>query len=396
MNVPTWMRSPLFIALLAACLGACSQSPVTGGSDTSEAATPGNAQEPGAGARPSTNAGLSSGKGAIPPGALQRIEQLLSRWDAHQAEGELAQAKALEPQLRGEVDSVYGELVVGAMGKSGKAMQFLGVTALAFASDPEATRVLAARLNDGDDRLVGNALVALNIREDPQTPMAPIVRLIDPRAPQLSQRYAPLVFATLLDARRMSLGQDLQANEREEMLQRLIKVANSRDGYTRLHVAKALGVIGSPTAAEALSRMVERDDQMRVRWASAAALSRIGDPRGFPEVVRLLHDVPADSKAVIRDLLVSYAGRMQGMPLTPREVQENGISSAQWSRWHGRWVQARQKGRPTARPIATPSAFPAGNPPAGPAPMAPPTPAELPSPVPRVVTPPTGAAGGSG
>ena len=36
----------------------------------------------------------------------------------------------------------YGDLVVGAMGKSGRAMQFLGVTALAFASDPEAERSL--------------------------------------------------------------------------------------------------------------------------------------------------------------------------------------------------------------------------------------------------------------
>ncbi len=403
MNVPTWMRGPLPIALLAACLCACSQSPAADGAtttDSPDAATPTLAQEPGAQIRRGTTAAGAGTQAAIPPGALQRIEQLLARWDAHQAEGELAQAKALEPTLRGEVDSVYGDLVVGARGDSGKAMQFLGVTALAFASDSEATRILAARLTDGDDRLVGNALVALNIRQDPNTPMAPVVRLIDPRAPQLSQRYAPLVFATIVDTRRMSLGQNLRADEREEALQRLIKVANSRDGYTRLHVAKALGAIGSPTAAEALRRMVERDEQMRVRWASAAALSRIGDPRGFPEVVRLLHDVPPESKAVIRDLLVSYAGRMQGTPLTPRDVQDNGISSGQWSRWHGRWVQARQQGRRTAVPTATSSSFPRGTPPSGPAPMTQPpgvsNPGTLPAPIPRVVRPPTGAAGGSG
>ena len=157
--------------------------------------------------------------------------------------------------------------------------------------------------------------------------------------PELPKRYAPLLFATVVEARRAA-GQAVPTEGVETALTRLGTIANDPDGYTRLHVTRALGVIGSPAAADLLIvRMA--DDQMRVRWAAAAALERIGDPRGFTEVVRLLNDVAPSSKHIIRDVLVSYAARLQNRPLSDAEILELGLSPAQWSRWFTRFQSAR-------------------------------------------------------
>ena len=72
---------------------------------------------------------------------------------------------------------------------------------------------------------------------------------------------------------------------------------------------------------------------MWIRLAAAAALERQGDVRGFPQVVRLLTDAPAGSRAMIRDLLISYAGKIMGRPLSKQEIERLGGPRA-WSQWY--------------------------------------------------------------
>ena len=79
-----------------------------------------------------------------------------------------------------------------------------------------------------------------------------------------------------------------------------------------------------------------------MRWAAAAALERQAEPQGFPVVVQLLAEVSPESKHIIRDILISYAGRLQGHPLTNSEVQSLGTGPRAWSHWYATWQRTQK------------------------------------------------------
>ena len=122
---------------------------------------------------------------------------------------------------------------------------------------------------------------------------------------------------------------------------RLGAIVVDPDPITRLHVAKALSAMRIRGTYEYL-RVLTGDPVMRVRWAAAAALERQAEPQGFPVVVQLLAEVAPESKHIIRDILISYAGRLQGRPLTNSEVQSLGIGPRAWSHWYATWQRTQK------------------------------------------------------
>ena len=146
----------------------------------------------------------------LPPNAprdpIARIGMLLDLWDKSQDEGDVTKTRAIEARLRGEVDAAYGTLDSLARGGRGLRLQNLAVSALGFSSYPQATRLLVARLAEPEERIRANALVALGLRKDPTTPLAPLVRFMDEKVGKLTARYAPLTFAHVLTARRTRLS----------------------------------------------------------------------------------------------------------------------------------------------------------------------------------------------
>jgi HEAT repeat protein len=263
---------------------------------------------------------------------FQRVEALIVRWDGLRNDGRASEADTIAARLRQEVDGAFPDFERAAGGELGVHAQYLAVSALGFSASPQATRVLVARLGDQDSRVVGNALIALGVRADPGTPLEPIVRYVNPQAPVEPRRFAPLTLAKVMEARARA-GQPASAGQQVQVLARLTPLAVDHDPVVRLHVANALGRLETPGTYEPLRALVG-DPQMRVRWAAAASMERTGDPRGFPDVIRLLNDVSPDSKHVIRDVLVSYAGRVQGRPLTSAEIEALGTGPRAWSQWY--------------------------------------------------------------
>jgi HEAT repeat protein len=282
----------------------------------------------------------------VPPGStpvpddpraarLQRVDLLISQWDAAQSEGRNEQAQAIFDRIRAEVDAGFQDFVDASSGKFGVRLQYLGTAALGYSSRPEATRVLVERLDVSDARLVGNALIALKLRADPDTPLSPILRLIPTSAPE-PRRYAPLALANVLEARQRAGRPRDPATERAA-INLLSGVVADRDPFVRLHTAKALGFLYEPGAYELLGILL-KDEHIRIRVAAAASLERLGDPRGFGDVIRVLSDAPEESKPVVRDILASYAGRLQGRPLTAQERDAFGTSAIAWERWYQDYV----------------------------------------------------------
>lgn len=316
-----------------------------------------------------------------------RVEALITSWDRLRGDGRTSEARGLEAQIRAEVDGQFATFAQGASGSLGPHAQYLSVSSLGFSANPQATRLLVARLLEKDADLQGNALIALSVRADPNTPIDALLNRTSPAMPVTVKRYAPLALAKVLEARQRA-GIPANSGVTQQALARLGALAVDHDPVVRLHVVRALRVINNPGGYRYLAVLVG-DPQMRVRWAAAGALEALGDPRGFPGVVRLLHDVAPDSKHIIRDILASFAGRLQGRPLNASEISSLGIGPRAWSQWFNVWkrTSGQHVGGQPVRTAGTPSST-----------VAQPAPARQPAgvvqPAPRRYVPPGASSGG--
>jgi HEAT repeat protein len=273
------------------------------------------------------------GATAIPSQSLARlgtVDDLVTQWDASQADGREESAGALAGRIRGEVDADLPTFATAVRGDWGRRAQNVAVKALGFSGDPSATTLLVERLREADPAMVGNALIALKLRADPATPLPPIVALLRSKASDV-RRFAPLALANVALARE-GVGSPVEPRIADEALPALVSLTQESDPVVRLHAAKAVGALRRPDANDFLVVLL-RDEHPRIRVAAAAALERIGDPRTFPPVVRLLQASDDDVKPLVRDVLVSYAERLQGSPLTDAQKQELGTSAFAWERW---------------------------------------------------------------
>ena len=283
---------------------------------------------------------------------LAKVDMLISQWDVAQAAGRKEQADMLvAPDPPGGRRRATRDFVAAAEGSMGIQTQYLGVSALGFSGRSDATRVLLERLRERDPRLVGNALIALRIRADPNTRLDPVLQQM--RSPAVEpRRYAPLVVANVLEAQ-LRMGRTPDAGTQRQVASALSAIVADRDPLVRLHVANALGKLTVPGTFELLMVLM-KDEYVRIRIAAAAGLERLGDARGMPEVIRLLEDVDQELKGIVQDLLVSYAARASGQPLSEATRAELGTSGLAWSRWYTDFAQAR--GIPLPSSVRSPAA----------------------------------------
>jgi HEAT repeat protein len=275
--------------------------------------------------------------------ALAEIDRLVKQWDDAQAEGRVADASRLHAQLAQRATAEHDALASAARGARGQAGGYVGTMALSFSRRPEATAVLVERLDSRDPRLVANALIALKLRADPATPLEPLLAHLGSGNADV-RRYAPLAFAHVLEARRAA-GVPPDAALEARALAPLAAGARDRDDALRLHAARALGALSVPGAEPPLLSLLE-DSSRRVGLGAARALAARGAPEGFAGVVELLHHVDPQAKPLVAAVLVIYAERLQGRPLTQAEQQQLGTSPIAWSRWHGAWLRAQPAAPP--------------------------------------------------
>jgi hypothetical protein len=274
---------------------------------------------------------------------------LIAQWDAAQSDGRAPQAEELAKRIRERVDRSYAQYAALAGGSDGAKLQYLGVVALGFSASPDATRVLVERLGERDPNLVGNALIALKLRADPDTPLPALLRFLQTDA-EVPRRYAPLALANVLEARARA-GRSPEPGLERTALSLLAGVVADRDPFVRLHVAKALGALSVPGAEDYLF-VLTKDAHSRIQVAAATALARRGDPVGFDEVVRLLHEAPDQGKPLLAGVLATYASRLEGRPLPEADVERMGTSPISWNRWFNEWKL--RHGATKANPIPPP------------------------------------------
>ncbi|MGE0192028.1 MAG: HEAT repeat domain-containing protein [Planctomycetota bacterium] len=281
-----------------------------------------------------------AGRGTVTPPASdvqlwRRLEANLAGWEDARGSARPEEADGYAWQLTQDVDANRPLLDTAAAGHVGKAQQALSLAVLGFATDPSATQLLVRGLTINDPRMVGNALIALGVRRDPDTPLGPVLAYCARNRPAEVRRYAPLVLAHVLEARR-ELGQGLDVQGKRDALARLADLVGDPDPVVRLHTMRALGALDASGATEYLVEGLD-DDHVRVRYAAAAALERSGDPAGFERVIVLLTKSPPDAKPMVVDLLASYAERLQGAPLSAEVRAGLGTHPRGWLQWFDAW-----------------------------------------------------------
>ncbi len=360
---PSPFRSAAVLAAVVA-LGGCKAGPFGA---RSGAAAPGDPTS-GSAAKPSVEGPEGSAlPGSIlpntPRGAVEekffRVDTLLSQWDAAQHDGEATQADGLAARIAASVDGDFALFASAAKGEQGVKGQTIAVQALGFSKRAEATDLLVSALTEQDAALVGNALIGLKLRADPATPLPPLVDL-------LRARFAPLALANVVLARE-KVGRPVESRTAQEAMTGLVGLIRDRDPYVRLHAAKAMGALRQSESIDFLVLLL-KDEHPTIRIAAAAALERIGDPRAFPPIIALLDEMVPDQKPIVREILVSFAERLQGRPLAEAEKQALDVSPRAWDRWFA----SRDGGR-AASPSPT-SGTPAPPPPPSSVPMPPPPP----------------------
>lgn len=274
---------------------------------------------------------------------LAEIDRLVMRWDEAQADGRVSEADALQAELARRATAEHALLASAAGGSRGQAGAYVGTMALGFSRHGEATRVLVGQLAARDARLVGNALIALKLRADPATPLEPLVGLMASANADV-RRYAPLALAHVLEARRAA-GIPPDGALEARALPRLAEDVRDQDSTTRLHAARALGALSVPGAEPLLLTLV-KDPSRRVGFGAARALAARGASDGFAGVVELLHQVEPEAKPMVAAVLVIYAEKLQGRPLTPEEQRSLGTSVLNWSRWHGALLRSKPAAPP--------------------------------------------------
>ena len=310
---------------------------------------------------------MDGAEGGAPPGSILprtarsdveekffRVDTLISQWDAAQHDGHVEQADGLAGRIGAAVDGDLATFASAARGEIGVKAQTIAVQALGFSKRPEATDLLVAALTERDAALVGNALIGLKLRADPATPLPPLVDLLRASFTE-ARRYASLALANVVLARE-KVGRPVESRTIAEAMTGLVGLIRDRDPYVRLHAAKAMGALRQSESIDFLVLLL-KDEHPTIRIAAASALERVGDPRAFPPIIALLDDMPPDQKPVVREILVSFAERLQGGPLSDAEKTTLDVSPRAWDRWFASRDGARRPrppppppGPPTLRP----------------------------------------------
>ncbi len=361
-------RAAAAVLLLAAC-GGCKAGPMA----SRGGAAGGEPQTSGSTTKPTMNGPEGGLDGSVlpqtPRGAVEekffRVDTLIAQWDAAQHDGHTGEADGLAGRIAAAVDGDFATFASAARGELGVKAQAIAVQALGFSKRAEATDLLVSALKERDAALVGNALIGLKLRADPNTPLPPLIDLLRANFTE-ARRYAPLALANVVLARE-KVGRPVESRTAEEAMTGLVGLIRDRDPYVRLHAAKAMGALRRSEAIDFLVLLL-RDEHPTIRIAAAAALERVGDPRAFPPIVALLDEMPAEQKPIVREILVSFAERLQGRPLTEPEVKGLDVSPRAWDRW---FASRDAKGRLSTAPpptTGTPNGFPPPPPPPSPPP----------------------------
>ncbi len=259
------------------------------------------------------------------------LDQYTLRYMEARDRGDASAAKSIrDTVLRPLVDRNVSDLMRSAADAGNPAFRRIAVRALGFGTDRGViVPALVPLLAEKDATLVGNALVSVYLLEVPETPVGPLVGLLNHQDADV-RNNAALALGRVLRARTRA-GLPPTDDVRAASGRLVYLVSNpTEDEFVRAHAAAALGAVGDPAAVDVLVNVL-RDGSSAVRTRAAEGLGYLGRPEAVPSLIDALEaGRPAAELRVVCAALEAIAKR-SGWPCDAAAL---GTDAANWRAWH--------------------------------------------------------------
>jgi hypothetical protein len=242
------------------------------------------------------------------PELMLALEQHMAGWQAEQSQG---RAVPIENVLTITVVTHYQQ-VSQVFSDRERNRRLVAAWALGFARvpdndrgipspHPDAVARLSAALDERDDQLLRNVLLALWKQGDPDTPLQPLLDLMSDHHDPDVRSNATLALSTVLTPATAPRAVDP-----------VLVALRDTEPKVRLHAASIVRRFPSPAATQRIMQLLPDEKVPLVRANMATALGTSGDRRAAPLLVSMLGDAQSITSQSARQALTSLFGVDRG------------------------------------------------------------------------------------
>lgn len=213
----------------------------------------------------------------VPRDLQARMNEVILQWTSAFGQAKIDEQHALEERLRTLAVENFDALVEDLRGQDVEA-RFIAAMMLGFSRDAQAVPLLVEALQDPVDKVRNNAALGVGVIGSKQTPVAPVVLLLDDSNPNVRASAA------------FALQRVLLRNDDRGTMARLLRAMEDPVWEVRNNAVRALATVGKPEAVDPLVKRTLHDKSYLVRLNTAVALASIRDYRAIEPLIDALQE----------------------------------------------------------------------------------------------------------
>jgi hypothetical protein len=259
------------------------------------------------------------------------LDQYSLRYMEARDNGEMAAWTSLhETVLRPLVDKNLDALLAMLASGSEPGFRRIAIRGVGFGSDaPRIAPALLPLLADRDTAVVSDALVSLYLLGWPETPVTPIVSLLNHPDVDVRNNDALLLLRVLRERSRAGMPPSEEVRAASGRLVFLV-TDPKEDEFVRAHAAAALGAVGDPAATDVLVNLLG-DRSSVVRTRAAEGLGLLGRPEAIPALLQDLGAGRSPSEARVICASLEAIARENRWPC---DIEALGTDPTNWRAWY--------------------------------------------------------------
>jgi hypothetical protein len=261
------------------------------------------------------------------------LDQYTKQWMKARSDGDSVTWNSLERSvLRPMVDKHLANLLGTLANKDAGRLRIVAARSLGFGSD--ASRIVPALvsvLGEKSPDMVTSALASLYVLASPDTPLGPLVTLLNHPDTDARGNDALALYAVLKARRKDDKAVPL-TDEVKSASGRLLALVSNRDEdpFVRANAAAALGEIGDPMATDVLVNLLG-DKSSVVRTRAAEGLGELGQEQAIPPLIDLLGKSPSPNEAKV---IVAALEKIALELHFTVNLDALGTDPANWKAWY--------------------------------------------------------------
>ncbi len=257
----------------------------------------------------------------------QNTQLFIQAWD----DGKVRAANGIKTGVvRPLVDKNLDELIATIHAREEPIYEVIASRALGFCGHPEkVVPTLVENLDHENAAVINSSLVSLYLLAWPETPLAPMIRLLNHGDDDIRANDTLAIYA-VLKARRIGGIVPMDAEVRDLLGRLLVTVSDPRDPFVRGNAAAILGVIGHAGSTDVLINLLD-DESSAVRTRAAEALGQLRQEAAIAPLIGALRMSmsPGETRLIIAAL--DSIARDLGYPCDKEAL---GPDHKRWDSWY--------------------------------------------------------------